>query len=136
MERCSSTDPANGGIRRELALSEHEAMASGKPRPAVAATEGRGRASDQPLRECKREPLSLLGLYTGARKEAICRCAGRRLTLPADGLISTPQAPGGKKGSGARRVPIPAKLLGHLRRASVRGVELGFVINENGKRLG
>jgi integrase len=45
--------------------------------------------------------------------------------------------PGARRKNKRRaRIPIPAKLLGHLRRARVRGVELGFVINENGKRLG
>jgi integrase len=33
------------------------------------------------------------------------------------------------------RQPIPRKLLGHLRRARLRGSDLGFVVNENGSRL-
>jgi hypothetical protein len=33
------------------------------------------------------------------------------------------------------RIPIPAKLLPHLRRARARGTELGFVVHDNGARL-
>ena len=34
------------------------------------------------------------------------------------------------------KVPIPAKLLPHLRRARRRGSELGYVLHINGKRIG
>ena len=42
----------------------------------------------------------------------------------------TPDAPVTNK------LPIPRKLLPPLRRARLRGTEMGFVINDNGARLG
>ncbi|RAI35749.1 tyrosine-type recombinase/integrase [Rhodoplanes serenus] len=77
----------------------------------------------------------LLGLYTGARKEAILSLRWSQIDL-AGGRIDY-NTPGARRTNKRRaRIPIPAKLLGHLRRARKRGVELGFVVNENGKRLG
>jgi integrase len=77
----------------------------------------------------------LLGLYSGARKEAILSLRWSQVDLVGGRLDFN--TPGARRTNKRRaRIPIPAKLLGHLRRASKRGVELGFVINENGKRLG
>ena len=77
----------------------------------------------------------LLGLYSGARKEAILSLRWSQVDLEA-GRIDF-NTPGARRTNKRRaRIPIPARLLGHLRRASKRGTELGFVISENGKRLG
>jgi integrase len=77
----------------------------------------------------------LLGLYSGARKEAILSLRWSQVHLE-NGRIDF-NTPGARRTNKRRaRIPIPAKLLGHLRRASKRGTELGFVINDNGKRLG
>jgi integrase len=95
------------------------------------------------LRAALREPcvrlhlplFILLGLYSGARKQAILSLRWSQIDLEA-GRIDF-NTPGARRTNKRRaRIPIPARLLGHLRRARVRGVELGFVINENGKRLG
>jgi integrase len=76
----------------------------------------------------------LLGLYSGARKEAILSLRWSQVNLDA-GRIDF-NTPGARRTNKRRaRIPIPAKLMGHLRRARKRGVEFGFVINENGKRL-
>jgi integrase len=94
------------------------------------------------LRAALREPrvrlylplFILLGLYTGARKEAILSLRWAQLDLDA-GRIDF-NAPGARKTNKRRAlIPIPAKLLGHLRRARARGAELGYVINDNGLRL-
>jgi integrase len=77
----------------------------------------------------------LLGLYSGARKEAILSLRWSQVDLDA-GRIDF-NTPGARRTNKRRaRIPIPGRLLWHLRRASKRGTELGFVISENGKRLG
>jgi integrase len=77
----------------------------------------------------------LIGLYSGARKEAILSLRWSQVDLAA-GRIDF-NTPGARRTNKRRaRIPIPARLLGHLRRASKRGTQLGFVISENGKRLG
>jgi integrase len=95
------------------------------------------------LRAALREPrvrlhlplFILLGLYSGARKEAILSLRWSQIDLEG-GRIDF-NTPGARRTNKRRaRIPVPARLLGHLRRARRRGVELGFVINENGKRLG
>lgn len=95
------------------------------------------------LRAALREPrvrlhlplFILLGLYSGARKEAILSLRWAQVDL-VNGRIDY-NSPGARRTNKRRaRIPIPARLLGHLRRASKRGAELGFVVNENGKRLG
>ena len=75
----------------------------------------------------------LIGLYTGARKEAICRCAGLRWTLHRPHQFQCSWSAPDQQATGAH--PIPSKLLPHLRRARQRGTEIGFVIHENGVRL-
>ena len=95
------------------------------------------------LRAAVREPrvrlylplFIVMGLYSGARKEAILSLRWSQVDLMT-GRIDF-NVPGARRTNKRRaRIPIPAKLLHHLRRASRRGTELGFVINDNGKRLG
>ena len=76
----------------------------------------------------------LLGLYTGRRKEAILSLRWPQVDFVA-GLINfeTPGREQTKKRRG--KVPIPAKLLPHLRRARRRGSDLGFVLHINGRRI-
>ncbi len=76
----------------------------------------------------------LLGLYTGQRKEAILSLRWVQVDLNA-GLINF-NAPGARRSNKRRaHLPIPSTLLRRLRRARQRGVELGFVVHENGYRL-
>jgi integrase len=95
------------------------------------------------LRAALREPrvrlhlplFILVGLYGGARKEAILSLRWPQVDLDA-GRIDF-NTPGARRTNKRRaRIPIPKRLLAHLRRARRRGTELGFVVNENGKRLG
>jgi integrase len=77
----------------------------------------------------------LLGLYTGQRKEAILSLRWSQVDLSASRIDFN--TPGARRTNKRRsKIPIPSKLLPHLRRARLRGVELGFVVNENGSRLG
>lgn len=89
----------------------------------------------------------LIGLYTGARKEAILALRWSQVDL--DGGRLDFNAPGARRTNKRRaKIPIPSKLMPHLRRARLRGVdpeevsegldrnEIGFVVNENGLRLG
>jgi integrase len=76
----------------------------------------------------------LLGLYTGQRKEAILSLRWVQVDLNA-GLINF-NAPGARRSNKRRaHLPIPSTLLRRLQRARQRGVELGFVVHENGQRL-
>ncbi len=95
------------------------------------------------LRATLREPrvrmhlplFVLLGLYTGQRKEAILSLRWAQVDLSASRIDFN--TPGGRRTNKRRsKIPIPSKLLPHLRRARLRGVELGFVVNEDGSRLG
>ena len=94
------------------------------------------------LRAALREPrvrlylplFILIGLYTGARKEAVLSLRWAQVDSVA-GRIDF-NSPGARRTNKRRaRIPVPAKLLCHLRRARARGVDLGFVINDNGVRL-
>lgn len=94
------------------------------------------------LRAAIREPrvrfhlplFVLLGLYTGQRKEAILSLRWNQVDLDAARIDFN--APGAKRTNKRRsRIPIPRGLLAHMRRARRRGTEIGFVVNENGKRL-
>ena len=77
----------------------------------------------------------LLGLYTGQRKEAILSLRWTQVEL--DNARINFNSPGAARRTNKRRarIPIPTRLLPHLRRARHRGTELGFVINDNGDRI-
>jgi integrase len=77
----------------------------------------------------------LLGLYTGRRKETILSLRWPQVDFRA-GLIDF-EIPGRERTKKRRgKVPIPAKLGPHLRRARKRGSDLGYVLHINGKRIG
>jgi integrase len=77
----------------------------------------------------------LMGLYTGRRKEAILSLRWPQVDLEA-GRIDFEIA--GRRRTKKKRglIPIPARLLPHLRRARKRGSDLGYVIHINGERVG
>jgi integrase len=94
------------------------------------------------LRAALREPrvrlylplYVLISIYTGARKEAIPSLRWSQVDLSAGRIDFNP--PGSRRTNKRRaRIPIPSRLLPHLRRARQRGTEIGFVIHENGARL-
>jgi integrase len=77
----------------------------------------------------------LLGLYTGQRKEAILSLRWAQVDLDAGRIDFNP--PGRRRTRKQRPlIPIAPRLLRHLRRARRRGTDLGFVVNEDGHRLG
>jgi integrase len=76
----------------------------------------------------------LLGIYTGARKEAILSLRWSQVDMSA-GRINYNESGARRTNKRRARIPIPFKLLCHLRRARPRGTEIGFVIHDNGKRL-
>ena len=75
----------------------------------------------------------LIAVYTGRRKEAILSLRWCQIDLDA-GLINFE---GSTKRSNKRRgrIPIPKRLLPHLRRAAQGQPEMGFVLNINGARI-
>ncbi len=77
----------------------------------------------------------LIALRTGSRKEAILSLRWAQVDLD-NARINFNQV--GRKRTKKRRthIPIPSKLLPHLRRARMRGSDIGYVINRDGKRLG
>jgi integrase len=77
----------------------------------------------------------LLGVYTGRRKEAILSLRWPQVSLQTKTInfeIS------GRRRTNKRRgvVPIPPRLLPHLKRAWKRGSEMGYVLHIDGKRIG
>ena len=95
------------------------------------------------LRAALREPrvrlylplFILIGLYCGRRKEAILSLRWSQVDLSAGRIdFRAPGAPQTNKRRG--RIPIPLRLVPHLQRARRRGTDIGFVIHENGARLG
>ncbi|MGF1623978.1 MAG: tyrosine-type recombinase/integrase [Alphaproteobacteria bacterium] len=77
----------------------------------------------------------LIGLYTGRRKEAILSLRWPQVDLDA-GQIDF-EVPGRRRTNKKRgMVKIPPRLLPHLRRARMRGTELGYVVHEHGERIG
>ena len=75
-----------------------------------------------------------LALYTGARKEAILSLRWLQVDLSAGRIDFNPS--GARRTNKRRaRIPIPSRLLPHLRRARRRGTDIGFVVHENGARL-
>lgn len=76
----------------------------------------------------------LIGLYSGARKEAILSLRWSQVNLAADRIDFN--APGAQRSNKRRsKIPIPSRQLPHLRRARKRGTDIGFVVHENGVRL-
>jgi integrase len=77
----------------------------------------------------------LIGLYTGRRKEAILSLRWPQVDLERE-LIDFEIA--GRRRTNKKRgvIPIPPRLLPHLRRARRRGSDLGYVIHDHGKRIG
>ena len=79
-------------------------------------------------------PLFILAaVYTGRRKEAILSLRWCQIDLDA-GLIDFE---GSARRSNKKRglIPVPERLLPHLRRAGRGQPEMGFVINDSGARL-
>jgi integrase len=77
----------------------------------------------------------LLGLYTGRRKEAILSLRWPQVDLKAERIdfeIAGRRRTNKKRGV----IPIPPRLLPHLRRAKKRGSDLGYVLHINGERIG
>ncbi len=77
----------------------------------------------------------LIALYTGRRKEAILSLRWPQVDFAA-GTINFNSV--GQAETNKRRgiVKISPRLLPHLKRARDRGVELGYVVNIDGKRVG
>jgi integrase len=77
----------------------------------------------------------LIGLYTGRRKEAILSLRWPQVDFEARTINFELS---GRRRTNKRRgvVPIPPRLLPHLRRAQRRGSELGYVLHINGRRMG
>lgn len=77
----------------------------------------------------------LLGLYTGRRKQTILSLRWPQVDLEA-GRIDFEIS--GRRRTNKRRgkVPIPTRLLPHLRRARKRGSDLGYVVHIDGERIG
>jgi integrase len=94
------------------------------------------------LHEALREPrvrlhlplFIVLGLYTGRRKEAILSLRWAQVDLDA-GRIDFNKSGAQRTNKRRGHIPIPLKLLGHLRRARRRSTQLGFVVHENGRAL-
>jgi integrase len=75
----------------------------------------------------------LIALYTGRRKEAILSLRWSQVDLDKR-WINFEQGRRTKKRKG--HIPIPPRLIPHLRRARMRGTELGYVIHRDGERIG
>jgi integrase len=77
----------------------------------------------------------LIGLGTGQRKQAILNLRWAQIDLVA-GRVDF-NTPGSRRTNKRKsRIPIPARLLGHLRRARRRGTDLGFVVSLDGAKIG
>jgi integrase len=77
----------------------------------------------------------LLGVYTGRRKQAILSLRWSQVDLEAERInfeIAGRRRTNKKRGV----IPIPPRLLPHLRRARKRGTDLGYVLHIDGKRIG
>lgn len=145
-----------GTVRRELgvlrAAINHEVELGRLARaPTVflpEAPEGRDRwltrqEAARLLRAARAEPkvrlylplFILIGLYTGARKEAILSLRWPQVDQVNGRIDFNP--PGRKRTSKGRAViPVPRRLATFLRLARKRGAELGFVVHRDGERLG
>jgi integrase len=77
----------------------------------------------------------LLGLYTGRRKEACLSLRWPQVDLER-GLIDF-EIPGRARTKKKRgKAPIPRKLLPHLKRARLRGTDMGYVLHIDGRPIG
>jgi integrase len=77
----------------------------------------------------------LIGLYTGRRKEAILSLRWPQVNLDARTINF--EVPGRRRTNKKRGIiPIPPRLLPHLRRARKRGTDLGHVLHIDGERIG
>ena len=94
------------------------------------------------LRAARNEPrcrlylplFILMGLYTGARKGAILSLRWPQVDLDHGRIDFNP--PGRKRTSKGRAIiPIPRGLRWFLERASLRGDEMGYVINRHGEAI-
>ncbi len=75
----------------------------------------------------------IIGLYTGARKEAVLSLRWNQIDLSGQLINFKYGLKDGAKGRSV--VPIPKKLLRELKKAKKRGTDIGYVIHENQKRL-
>ena len=146
---------APGTIRRELgmlrAAINHEVREGRLTRPVTVwlppKPDGKDRWLTRPeaaalLRAARRDkrcrlylPLfCLVGLYTGARKQAILSLRWCQVDLDRARIDFNP--PGQTRTSKGRPIiPIPRGLLWFLRKARERGAELGYVVNRDGRRI-
>lgn len=76
----------------------------------------------------------LIGLYTGRRKEAILSLRWPQVDLEA-GRIDFELSGRRRTNKRRGRVPVPKRLLPHLRRARKRGTEMGYVLHIDGERV-
>jgi integrase len=93
------------------------------------------RASRTPQARLYLPLFILLGLYTGRRKEAILSLRWPQVNLDA-GLIDFELVGRQRTNKKRGKVPIPRKLLSHLRRARRRGSDLGHVLHIDGEPIG
>jgi integrase len=93
------------------------------------------RASRTPQARLYMPLFILLGLYTGRRKGALLPLRWPQVDLER-GLIDF-EIPGRQRTNKRRgKIPIPPKLLPHLKRARLRGTDLGYVLHDHGARIG
>jgi integrase len=79
--------------------------------------------------------FALIAIYTGRRKAAILSLRWPQVNLEARTInfeVSGRRRTNKKRGI----IPIPPRLLPHLRRARKRGTDLGYVLHVNGERIG
>lgn len=76
----------------------------------------------------------VLGLYTGARKEAILSLRWTQVDFRR-GVIDFNDPSRARTVKRRSRIPIPDRLMTFLRLARERGSDLGYVINRDGRRL-
>jgi integrase len=76
----------------------------------------------------------LIGIYTGRRTEAILSLRWPHVDL--ENKLINFELPGREQTDKRRgRVRIPGRLLPHLRRAKLRGTDLGYVVHDGGRRI-
>lgn len=95
------------------------------------------------LRAARRDPrcrlylplFILMGLYTGARKQAILGLRWPQIDL-GRGRIDFNEPGRRRTAKGRAIIPIPRGLAWFLAKARERGAEVGYVVNQDGQRLG